>query len=188
MTTKLLPRELRTAIQGCGYFPEFVEATVQQAVASEEVVASLVHHEATFNRDEIRRHVTVLVLTPTRLLVGHTDDGDAQDAHQAVSTVESVPLRKITSVALSQIASHPERYVAGRGGVDEAWLSVSWGVIRRVEIDPTICSDPNCEADHGMTAQDVADDLTLRVSSAGDGAATVQGLINFSTALQLAAN
>ena len=186
MTTRVLPRDLRKAIHGCGYFPEFVEATVEQSVGDEEVLSSLVHHETTFNRDESRRHVTVLVLTPTRLLVGHTDDGDTPGVTQAVSTVESVPLRKITSVALSQIATHPERYVAGGGGVDEAWLSVAWGVIRRMEIDPTVCSDPHCEADHGMTAQDVADDLTLRVSSTGDGASTVQQLIDFAVALQRA--
>lgn len=184
MTTRVLPGDLRRAIQECGYFPEFVEATMEQAVADEEVVSSLVHHETTFNRDEFRRHVTVLVLTPTRLLVGHTDDGDAPNAPQAVSTVESVALRKITSVALSQIASHPELFAARRGAVTEAWLSVAWGVIRRVEIDPTVCSDPNCEADHGMTAQDVSDDLTIRVSAAADGLETVRRLIEFGTALQ----
>lgn len=184
MTTRVLPGDLRRAIQECGYFPEFVESTMEQAVADEQVVSSLVHHETTFNRDEFRRHVTVLVLTPTRLLVGHTDDGETPSAPQAVSTVESVSLRKITSVALSQIASHPEVYSGGRGGVTEAWLSVSWGVVRRMEIEPTICSDPSCEADHGMTAQDVSDDLTIRVSAAADGINTVQRMIEFGTALQ----
>ncbi len=184
MTTRVLPGDLRSAIQECGFFPEFVEATIEQAVADERVISSLVHHETTFNRDEFHRHVTVLVLTPTRLLVGHTDDGETPEAPQAVSTVESVSLRKINSVALSQIASHPELYSAGHGGVTEAWLSVAWGVVRRIEIDPTICSDPNCEADHGMTAQDVTDDLTIRVSVAADGIATVQRMVEFGTALQ----
>ena len=58
MTTRVLPGDLRRAIQECGYFPEFVEATMEQAVADEEC-SSLVHHETTFNRDEFRRHVTV---------------------------------------------------------------------------------------------------------------------------------
>lgn len=188
MTTGVLPKTLRESIMASGYFPEFVEATVSQAVGGEQVVASVVHHEATFSHDAIHRHVTVLVLTPRRLIVGHTDDGDVPGVSQAVSTVETVPLRQVRSVSLSQVVNHPERYGRGRGGdaVAETWLSVGWGVVRRIEIEPAQCDDPTCELDHGMTAQDLADDLTLRVSAAADGEASVRALVAFGVALQQA--
>ena len=67
------------------------------AMAGEPVLHHVVHHEATFARDEIQRHLSVLVLTPTRLIVGHTDESDAPGENgQALSTTESVGLEKIT--------------------------------------------------------------------------------------------
>ena len=54
-----LPIDLSAAIVSAGYFPEFVAATVLQAVDDEPVVASLVHHEATFER----RHRSLMTIT-----------------------------------------------------------------------------------------------------------------------------
>lgn len=188
MTIGHLPRDLQDAIVASGYFPEFVSATVAAALGDETAVASVVHHEATFDRDAVGRHVTVLVLTPTRLIVGHTDDGDQPGVSQALTTVETVPLRHIRSVALTQVVAHPERYGRGRHPQHavETWLVVGWGAVRRVEIEPASCGDPTCDADHGLTAQDMADDLTVRVSAAADGEAAVARLIAFATALQCA--
>lgn len=182
-----LPAELRAAIVASGYFPQFVEATVAQALADEEVVDALVHHEATFNATELHRHVTVLVLTPTRFLVAHTDDGDQPNVQQALTTVETVSLRHIRSVALTQVAANPERFGKGRHGTSETWLVVNWGAVRRQEVEPATCGDPNCDADHGWTVQDVADDLTVRISAAADGEAAVAGLVRFAARLQRAA-
>jgi flagellar motor protein MotB len=67
-------KDLRADIDATGYFPELVEEGIVLAVADEELLDFVVHHEPTFDRDEIHRHVTVLALTPTRLVVGHTDD------------------------------------------------------------------------------------------------------------------
>jgi len=187
VTTRQLPADLRAAIVASGYFPEFVEATVVQALAGEEVVDAVVHHEATFNANELHRHVTVLVLTPTRFLVAHTDDGDTPGVSQALTTVETVSLRHVRSVALTQVAAHPERFGRGRHPVTETWLVVNWGSVRRIEIEPATCGDPTCEADHGLTAQDMADDLTVRMSAAADGEAAVEGLIRFAAHLQRAA-
>lgn len=186
MTTRELTRELREAIVASGYFPEFIEATVARAVAGERIVDSVVHHEATFNHDAIHRHVTVLVLTPTRFIVNHTDDGEGPGPTQALSTVETVPLRQIRSVSLTHVVTNPERY--GNDGADpsEVWLSVGWGTMRRLELEPAACEDPTCEADHGYTAADVADDLTVRMSAAADGDGPLQRLVEFGTALQLA--
>jgi len=183
-----LPTDLSAAIVASGYFPEFVEATLIPALGEEIVVDSLVHHEATFDTNEIRRHVTVLVLTPTRFIVAHTDDGDHPSTPQALATVESVALRQIRSVALTQVAANPERFGRARhGATAETWLVVNWGAVRRVEIEPASCADPNCDADHGWTAQDLSDDLTVRMSAAADGPAAVAGLLRFASLLQRAA-
>ena len=76
-------RSLRLEIEACGYFPDLVEDAVTLALADEDLVDFVVHHEPTFNRDEIHRHVTVLALTPTRLIVGHTDDQHAEPPSRA---------------------------------------------------------------------------------------------------------
>src|SRR4051794_7747909 len=71
---------LRTAIERSGYYPALVADAVESAVADETVLAYVVHHEATFDPAmEVRRHVTVLVLSPTRLLVCHTDEHPPSD-------------------------------------------------------------------------------------------------------------
>jgi hypothetical protein len=70
---------LRKEIDLVGYYPTVVADAVDSAVAGEEVRAFVIHHEPTFDRDEVRRHVTVLVLTPTRLIVTHTDEHPPDD-------------------------------------------------------------------------------------------------------------
>lgn len=182
-----LPAGLKAEIHACGYFPELVADAVSLALGPEEPVAHLVHHEATFNRDEIQRHLSVLVLTPSRLIVAHTDENDNPgEPAQALTTTEALSLRQVNSVALSQVVSHPERYGSRRSGVAETWLTITWGTMRRVDLEPAHCADPNCEADHGLTGMIAGDDLTVRISAAGDGEAKVQQLIAFGTALQLA--
>lgn len=185
MTT--LPADLRAAIVTSGYFPEFVEATLSQALGDEAVVDAVVHHEATFHATELHRHVTVMVLTPTRFIVAHTDDGENPATPQALTTVETVGLRHIRSVALTQVAAHPERFGRGRDGIAETWLVVNWGAVRRQEVEPATCGDPSCDADHGWSIQDLADDLTVRMSTAADGDTAVRGMIAFAARLQAVA-
>ena len=182
-----LPASLRSEIHACGYFPELVSDAVSLALGPEEPVAHLVHLEATFNRDEIQRHLSVLVLTGSRLIVAHTDeDENPGEPAQALTTTESVALREINSVALSQVVQHPERYGSRRSAVAEAWLTITWGTMRRIDLEPAHCADAECEADHGMTGVLAGDDLTVRISAAGDGESKVAQLIAFTSALQLA--
>lgn len=179
-----IPNGLRSEIVASGYFPALVESMVAQALGEERAIDWLVHHEATFTSQAVHRHITVLVMTPTRLIVAHTDDGDSPESPQALTTVESVALRSIRSVGLTQVAGQPETFTSGGSTPSEAWLVANWGAVRRIEIEPATCGDPTCDADHGMTAQDVADDLTVRVSIAADGDERVAALVRFGTQLQ----
>jgi hypothetical protein len=180
-------RDLRTEIDACGYFPDLVEDSVIMAVAGEDLVDFVVHHEPTFDRDEIHRHVTVLALTPTRLVVGHTDDQPAEPPHTgtyAAASTESVPLRRISSVVVTRVVAQPETYVTGADAVDETWLTVGWGTVRRIDLEQATCNDPQCEADHGFSGALTGDDLTVRMSTAADGADRVARLVRFGAALQ----
>ena len=187
MNSLALPADLRRDIDACGYFPDLIAETIALATAGEPELHHVVHHEATFARDEIQRHLSVLVLTPTRLIVGHTDESDAPgEAGQAMSTTESVGLNRISSVALTRVVAHPERHGRGRSADTETWLSVGWGTATRVELEPAHCGDPECDADHGYSGTIAADDLTVRMSVAADGPDNVARLVSFATALQLA--
>ncbi|CAM5623390.1 hypothetical protein SALBM217S_04240 [Streptomyces griseoloalbus] len=53
----------------------------------------------------------------------------------------------------------------------------------RIDLEPAACGDPDCEADHGYTGSSTADDLSLRVSEAGDGPETVRQALAFAQAL-----
>ena len=178
---------LRTEIEAAGYFPDLVEDAIVLAVAEEELLGFVVHHEPTFNHDEIHRHVTILALTPTRLIVGHTDDHPAEPPNTgtyAAASTESVALGKLNTVVLTRVVSQPEKFRPGSAAVNETWLSVGWGAVRRIDLEQATCSDPQCEADHGFTGALVGDDLTVRVSAAIDGGDRVARLVRFASTLQ----
>ena len=67
-------QDLRQDIQRAGYYPALVTDVLEIALAGEDVRAHLVHQETMFERTEVRRHITTLVLTPTRLVLAHVDD------------------------------------------------------------------------------------------------------------------
>jgi hypothetical protein len=183
-------KDLRAEIDACGYFPELVEDAIMIALSDEDLLDFVVHHEPTFNRDEIHRHVTVLALTRSRLIIGHTDDQPAEPPAlgiYAASSTESVALNKINTVALTRVVTTPENYRTGSEDVYETWLSVGWGAVRRIDVEPATCTDPQCEADHGFTGALVGDDLTVRMSAAADGPDRVARLVRFASSLQRSA-
>ena len=138
-------KDLRAEIDACGYFPELVEDAIMIALAEEDLLDFVVHHEPTFNHDEIHRHVTVLALTRTRLIVGHTDDQPAEPPAPgiyAASSTESVALSKINTVALTRVVTQPEAYRAGSEDIYETWLAVGWGAVRRIDLEQATCSRP----------------------------------------------
>ena len=183
-------QDLRTAIEESGYYPDVVSDAVRAAVAGEQVVSFLVHHEPTIDeRDEVRRHVTVLVLTPSRLILAHTDEHAPDDllpAPYTSSSTEAVTLSAIRSVVVNRMVANPESY-AGKPipapGANEAVLTIGWGAVGRIDLEPAGCSDPDCEADHGYTGVVSSDDFSLRVSAAAEGPQAVADLLAFSDAL-----
>ncbi|MDN5746553.1 MAG: DUF5998 family protein, partial [Nocardioidaceae bacterium] len=152
-------------------------------LGGESVMSFYVHHEPTFERDEVRRHQTVAVLTPTRLILVHTDEhaGDDLLPEPYTSTSsEAVSLSAIASVAVTRMVTNP---VAGPRPPAEAVLTISWGAVSRVDVEPAACTDPQCEADHGYTGTLAGDDFSLRVSAAADGVDAVRGVLAFAASL-----
>jgi len=176
---------LRADVAACGYFPDLVSDGVLLALGDEPLVRHLVHHEATFQEDSLHRHLTVLALTETRLVVGHTDEYTLELAPlQAASTTEVVPLERLTSVSLSRVVSCPEKFGTPQSRIEEAWLTVGWGTLRRLDLEPAGCGDPSCEADHGYMGNVTTEDLTVRMSAAADGVDNVEKLVGFAVEVQ----
>ncbi|HWJ86161.1 MAG TPA: DUF5998 family protein [Cellulomonas sp.] len=179
---------LRQDLHRAGYYPELVADVLDVALADEPVVAHLVHPETTFDATEVRRHVTVLVLTPTRLVCAHVDDHPADLEHPSASasaTTESVPLGELRSVALTHVVPEPAKHKAGRPAL-ELTLAIGWGAVSRVDLEPATCGDPACEADHGFTGTLTPDDVVVRVSAAAEGIDSVRAATAFARVLSAA--
>jgi hypothetical protein len=175
--------DLRRAIDRTGYYPEVVADGVLSAVAGEHVVSFFVHHEPTFDHDEVRRHLSVVVLTPSRLILAHTDEHPGDDLlpepYTSTST-EAVRLSAVKSVVVTRMVANPSK---GPAAAAEAVLTIGWGGVARVDLEPAGCSDPQCDADHGYTGVLSSDDFSLRVSAAADGTDAVQSLLGFAEEL-----
>lgn len=182
-----LTADLHADIVRAGYYPQLVEDVLDVALAGEEVVAHLVQAETTFD-NEVRRHLTVLVLTPSRLLAAHVDDheGDKEAPASAAATTEAVPLAEIRSVTLTHVVARPAEYTSGGESASEINLVVGWGAVSRLELEPASCGDPNCDADHGLTGQMLPDDVVVRVSSTAEGRPAVRRAVAFARTLSAA--
>jgi uncharacterized protein DUF5998 len=175
--------DLRDEIDRTGYYPEVVSDGVQAAVAGEQVVSYYVHHEPTFEHDEVRRHLTVVVLTPTRLILAHTDEHAGDDLlpepYTSTST-EAITLSSVRSVVVTRMMTNP---TSGPSSPAEAVLTIGWGGVSRIDLEPAGCQDPECDADHGYTGVLAGDDFSLRVSAAAEGADAVGRLLAFAESL-----
>jgi hypothetical protein len=179
--------ELGAAIEQTGYYPAVVREGVLAAVAGERVVTFLVHHEPTIDRDEVRRHITVVVLTPTRLILCHTDEHAPDDLlpqpYTSTST-EAIKLDQVRSVVVNRMVANPAEITSTPvPAPTEAVVTIGWGGINRIDLEPATCSDPECEADHGYTGVLASDDFSLRLSSAADGQPAVDRLLAFAETL-----
>ena len=184
-----LPTDLARAIDKAGYFPALVRDVVATALAGDEVRQHLVHVETTFEQDELLRHITVLVLTPTKVVIVHADDhddpaaGGVRSTRQAVTaTSETVALSFVRGVTLTHVVTSPERYRPGSLG-REVTLTIGWGTISRIDLLPATCGDPNCDADHGYDGTITGDDISLRISADAEGEGHLQQAMTFAHAL-----
>jgi Family of unknown function (DUF5998) len=91
---------LRAAIDRSGYYPDLVTDAVASALGPEPIISYVVHHDAMFDPGmEVRRHITVLVLTPTRLIHSHTDEHPPQEPDgrpQAETSTEAISFSRIS--------------------------------------------------------------------------------------------
>jgi hypothetical protein len=194
-----LPSSLTKDIEAAGYYPALVADVVESAVAGGEVVSHLVHQETTFDHDTVRRHITVLALTATRLVVAHADDhaaeddqGESDDADPqsvatatATATSECVPLSAVRGVMLTHVVASPATYQPGSLG-RELTLTLGWGAVSRIDMIPASCGDPNCEADHGYEGTVTTDDIGLRISADADGEQALAQAMAFARTLSAA--
>lgn len=187
--TRIAAGGMRAAIERSGYYPGLVFDAVSSALGDEPVVSFVVHHDALFDPGmEVRRHMTVLALTPTRLVFSHTDEspaepGDSESRPQAETSTEAVRFTQIQSVAVTRVIPDPASYVAGTTMPSEVVLTIGWNVLSHIELEPAHCGDDSCEADHGYTGTVTADDLAMRVSEAADGEDAVRQVLAFAQAL-----
>lgn len=179
---------LQDEIAASGYYPELVGDTMNTALAGEAALSYFVQHEATFDRDELRRHISVLLLTATRLLVIHIDDFPPDETcptPYASANSEAVLLDQVTSVIVNRVVANPARHKPG-GPVREVMLTIGWGAVSRIDLEPANCGDPECTADHGFSGTAANEDFSVRVSQAGDGEAAVRRVLDFAAALSAA--
>ena len=180
-----LPDDLTRAIERAGYYPSLVGDVVRAALAGEDVVSHLVHQETTFDHDIVRRHITVLALTTTRLVIAHADDHtDERPDHEdtATATTECVPLSAVRGVMLTHVVANPQDYQPGALG-REITLTLGWGAVSRLDLVPASCSDPDCEADHGYEGSVSSDDISLRISAEAEGEGALQQALGFAREL-----
>ena len=174
---------LKEAIDRTGYYPEVVADGVMRAVSDEAVVSFFVHHEPTFDRDEVRRHLTVVVLTPSRLILAHTDEHAGDDmlpAPYTSTSTEAIALSSVKSVVVTRMVTDP---TSGPTPAAEAVVTIGWGGVSRIDLEPAACQDPECEADHGYTGVLASDDFSIRASATAEGSDAVESLLAFAASL-----
>ncbi|WP_051388772.1 DUF5998 family protein [Arthrobacter sp. 35W] len=181
-------RALDAALQRAGFYPLLVSDVVNDALDGREPLSHLVHLETHFDRTEVHRHITVLVLTHDMLVITHVDDQQLDEAgEQMVAQVstESVPVAQIRSVVLSYLYSQPQNYKPS-DPVRELTLSIAWSGGQRLDLGPAGCADPQCDADHGYSGTIAQEDIALRISAEADGLQAVQDAKSFARALRAA--
>ncbi|BCW10419.1 MULTISPECIES: DUF5998 family protein [Paenarthrobacter] len=179
-------QSLEQALQQAGFYPRLVADVVDDALDGRECLSHLVHLETHFDRAEVRRHITVLVLTEDMLVITHVDDQQLDEAGEQIVaqiSTESVPVAQIRSVVLSYMYSQPQNYKPS-DPVRELTVSIAWSGGQRLDMGPASCGDPQCEADHGYSGTIAQEDIVLRISAEADGLQAVQDAKLFARALR----
>jgi len=88
-------------------------------------------------------------------------------------------------VIVTRVVDEPATYQPGTLA-REIVLTIGWGAISRVDLEPATCGDPECEADHGFTGSTTIDDFSVRMSVAADGEEGMAEALDFARALSRA--
>ncbi|MBF4994917.1 hypothetical protein ITX31_12440 [Arthrobacter gandavensis] len=179
-------RSLDASIERAGFYPTLLADVVHDALDGREPLSHLIHLETHFDRTEVHRHITVLVLTEDMLVITHVDDQQLDEAGEqmmAQVSTESVPVTQIRSVVLGYMYSQPQNYKPS-DQARELTLAIAWSGGQRLDMGPAGCADPQCEADHGYTGTIAQEDIVLRVSAEADGIQAVQNAKAFARALR----
>jgi hypothetical protein len=176
--------ELQAQLAEAGYFPKLAWQVIEVALGAEPVQAAYVQREPTLTHGSAGSHLTVLVLTPTRMLFTHIDDG-VEGGPEAVpataATTDAIALGAIDAVGLTHMITPGET-----GEERSVTLAVGWGAPSRLDLTRAFCPDPDCQADHGYTGTLASDDIAIRASDAADGQEAVMRLLEFARALSTA--
>lgn len=194
-----LPHNLTEDIAHAGYYPALVSDVVASTLCEEPVASHLVHAETMLDNESVHRHITVLALTATRLIIVHADDHSGGELEEqptelivapagdsvATATSEAVPLSAVRGVMLTHVVANPETYQPGTLG-REITVTVGWGTVSRIDLLPAMCADPTCEADHGFEGSITGDDISLRISADADGERVLAQAMDFAESLSAA--
>lgn len=181
----MLPEDLRVDIENAGYLPAVVDDVISAAVNHDPVITHLVHQEMTFDVEAVRRHMTVLVMTEHRLIIGHADDHESDQpdhGHLATVTTEVVPLRAMRGVMVTHVIPDPESFTGGLAG-RAATLTLGWGAVSRLDLLPATCADPQCDGDHGYEGTVAGDDISLRIAAESEGEDALAKALTFAAQL-----
>ena len=173
-------------MERAGFYPTLLADVVHDALDGREPLSHLIHLETHFERTEVHRHITVLVLTEDMLVITHVDDQQHDDTGEqmmAQVSTESVPVTQIRSVVLGYMYAQPQDYKPS-DPARELTLAIAWSGGQRLDMGPAGCADPQCDADHGYTGTIAQEDIVLRVSAEADGIQAVQNAKDFARALR----
>lgn len=157
-----------------------------ESLFGEELVDHFVHIDTHMDIDSIHRHVTVFALTQTRLILAHVDDEPEPFPGQrprGMTSSEEIPLSRLSTVLVGRTYENPADFTPGDRPV-EVSVTLGWGAVRRVEMYPESCGDPQCDNDHGYAGSLLPEDITLRVSSQAEGQEKVDRAETFARTLK----
>jgi hypothetical protein len=123
------------------------------------------------------------------LILAHTDEHPPDDLlpePYTSTTTEAVALRKVTSVVVTRMVASESRRGKSERVPREAVMTIGWGTLRRIDLEPAQCDDPSCDADHGFSGSSSPDDFSLRVSATADGGSAVEQMLDFARDLSAA--
>ncbi|MDR1393977.1 MAG: DUF5998 family protein [Bifidobacteriaceae bacterium] len=175
---------LEAQLESVGYFPGILLKVIGVALGDQVPVASYVHADVAIGHSTIGRHLSVLVITPDRLIVGHADDHSENEfgpAAVAVST-EAIRLRDIRVIGLNHIYLTSDEE-AGLEVPAVLRLVISWGAGQVMEIEPIECPDQGCETDHGYSGTVSNEDIALTVNADLAGIPAASALLEFARKL-----